>query len=87
MHFEFDPAKSRSNLDKHGIDFERAQALWLDPRRIEIPARTDDEPRFLLIGLLQGKAWSAVFTLRGDAVRIISVRRSRLQEVELYESR
>lgn len=87
MHFEFDPAKGRSNLDKHGIDFERAQALWLDPRRIEIPARTDDEPRFLLIGLLQGKAWSAVFTLRGDAVRIISVRRSRLQEVELYESR
>ena len=38
--FEFDPAKSAANLEKHGIDFEEVQAVWADTRRLEIPART-----------------------------------------------
>jgi uncharacterized DUF497 family protein len=86
MDFEFDPAKSKSNNAKHGIDFDEAQALWLDARLIEAPARTDDEPRFLVVGMIGGQHWSAVCVRRGDRVRLISVRRAREQEIERYES-
>ncbi len=85
MDFEFDERKSQANRQKHGIDFAEAQALWADPRRVEIPARTEDEPRFLVIAMIDGKHWSAVMTYRGDHVRLISVRRSRAEEVEIYE--
>ncbi len=85
MEFEFDPPKSAANQAKHGIDFVAAQALWLDDARLEIPARTEDEPRWLLIGRIDALCWSAVITHRQGRVRIISVRRSRSEEVELYE--
>lgn len=62
-----------------------AQALWLDERRIEIPARTEDEPRFVIIGRIKEKHWSAVITYRGEKVRLVSVRRSRDEEVAIYE--
>lgn len=84
--FEFDERKSATNLAKHGIDFIDAQLLWLDPDMLEIPARTDDEPRFLVIGRINTKHWSAVITYRETRIRIISVRRSRSEEVSLYES-
>jgi uncharacterized DUF497 family protein len=84
--FEFDSAKSESNSLKHGIDFVAAQDLWNDPMLLEIPARTDDEPRYLVIGTIKGKHWSAVITYRGSHVRLISVRRARAEEVALYES-
>ncbi len=83
--FEFDERKSRQNLDKHGIDFLQAQALWEDPYLIEIPARTVDEPRFLVVGRIAGRHWSAITTYRGERIRIISVRRARREEVALYE--
>ncbi|OGT31860.1 MAG: toxin [Gammaproteobacteria bacterium RBG_16_51_14] len=85
MEFEFDAAKSGKNKEKHGIDFHEAQALWDDPDLIEIPARTTGEPRFLVIGNIGGKHWSGVITHRSDTTRIISVRRSRKEEIELYE--
>jgi len=85
MDFEFDPLKSAANKAKHGIDFIDAQALWSDPALLEIPARTTDEPRFLVIGRIHRKHWSAVITYRGQTIRLISVRRSRLEEVQLYE--
>lgn len=85
MAFEFDPRKSAANLAKHGIDFVEAQRLWEDPDLLEIPARTEDEPRWLVIGRIDAKVWSAVVTSRGDAIRLISVRRSRDEEVALYE--
>ena len=85
MEFEFDPKKSDSNKQKHGIDFHEAQALWGGPDLIEIPVQTMDEPRYLVIGTIEGKHWSGVITYRGDKVRIISVRRSRKEEVEIYE--
>ena len=84
--FEFDEAKSASNREKHGIDFVEAQGLWNDPMLLEIPAKTSDEPRYLVIGVLSGKHWSAVITYRNTNIRIISVRRSRTEEVALYES-
>ena len=86
MEFEFDERKSESNHEKQGIDFVQAQALWEDPDRLEVPARTKEEKRFILIGKINQKHWSAVFTLRNDKTRIISVRRSRIQEVVAYES-
>ncbi|MCK9213843.1 MAG: BrnT family toxin [Rhodoferax sp.] len=84
--FEFDVAKSESNRIKHGLDFAEAQSLWNDPMLLEIPAKTEDEPRFLVIGLIDGKHWSAVMTYRGANIRLISVRRARTEEVALYES-
>ena len=82
---EFGRPKSRPNARKHGIDFLQAQDLWRDPYLIEIPAITVDEPRFLLIGRIGSKHWSAVVTYRSENIRIISVRRSRPEEVALYE--
>lgn len=87
MHsFEFDAAKSESNRTKHGMDFVEAQRLWNDPMLLEIPAKTDDELRYLVIGVIDGKHWSAVITYRGANIRLISVRRARTEEVALYES-
>jgi len=85
--FEFDEDKSNLNLIKHGIDFKEAQLLWRDPDLIEIPAKTiSDEVRLLVIGRINRKHWSAIITLRGENIRIISVRRSRKEEVNYYES-
>lgn len=86
MEFEFDSKKSDDNKKKHGIDFNETQAIWNDPDFIEIPVKTSDEPRFLVIGKIAGKHWSGVITYRGEKIRIISVRRSRKEEVEIYES-
>ena len=86
MAFEFDPGKSEENRRKHGIDFLEAQALWEDPDLVEILAKTSDEPRFLVIGRIAGKHWSGIVTYRSDKIRIISVRRSRQEEVGIYES-
>jgi uncharacterized DUF497 family protein len=86
VEFEFDETKSKANAAKHGIDFVAAQALWLDERVIEIPAKTADEPRSLVIGIIGGRHYSAVITHRESRARIISVRRSRAKEVAIYES-
>lgn len=86
MKFEFDEKKSSMNKEKHGLDFFEAQALWDDPDVLEIPAKTTDESRFLLIGRIGEKYWSAVITYRKETIRLISVRRARAEEVALYES-
>ena len=86
MIFEFDERKSQSNKKKHGIDFTEAQELWDDPELLEIPLKSADEPRTLLVGLISGKHWSAIITHRQEHIRIISVRRSRTEERALYES-
>jgi uncharacterized DUF497 family protein len=86
MNFEFDPEKSDANSIKHGIDFVEAQGLWNDADLLEIPAKTTDEPRFLVIGKIGEKHWTGIITYRSDNIRIISVRRARNEEIELYES-
>jgi uncharacterized DUF497 family protein len=86
MGFEYDPDKSAENKRKHGIDFELAQRLWADAGLVQIPARTTDEPRWLLIGRIEERHWSAIITRRGENIRLFSVRRSRDEEVALYES-
>jgi uncharacterized DUF497 family protein len=86
MVFEYDQEKSARNKQKHGIDFDEAKALWDDPEFVEIPAKVTDEPRALVIGRIGDKHWLAVVTQRNDNIRLISVRRSRKEEVEIYES-
>ncbi|MCD4814683.1 BrnT family toxin [bacterium] len=86
MLFEYDPEKSAVNKRKHGIDFEQAKAIWQDGHYLEIPADTEDEARYLVIGKIDDKWWSAVITYRSGSIRIISVRRSRKVEVGYYES-
>ena len=86
MKFEYDPAKSAINQSKHGINFEQAQQLWLDQFRVEIQAKSMIEPRFMIIGKIEDRYWSAIVTYRQQITRIISVRRSRKGEIELYES-
>lgn len=86
MEFEFDEVRSRANKSKHGIDFIEARALWRDGLLVEIPARTEDEPRFVVVGMISEKHWSAVVAYRGERVRLISVRRARVEEVAIYES-
>lgn len=86
MGFEYDRAKSVENKRKHGIDFEAAQALWGDDALVEIPAKVVDEPRWLVIGRIDGKHWSAVIARRAENIRLVSVRRSRDEEVAIYES-
>lgn len=86
MEFEYDPAKSAANLAKHGIDFVAAQSLWQDERLLQAAATTKDEARFFAIGRIGEKHWTAICTQRGEAVRIISVRRARKEEIGYYES-
>ncbi|NLT23219.1 MAG: BrnT family toxin [Syntrophorhabdus sp.] len=86
MEFEFDRRKSLRNREKHGIDFVEAQLVWEDPDRIEVPARTEDEARYLVVGMIEDKHWSVVITYRGAKTRVISARRARKEEKQLYES-
>jgi len=87
MVFEWDKEKSESNLKKHGIDFETARKIWLDENRIEIEAPYPIEKRWIVIGAIEKKVWTAVFTIRDDAIRIISVRRSRTKEKNIYDTK
>ena len=83
--FEFDKTKSKTNKDKHGIDFVEAQAIWLDDNRLSVAATERDETRFIMIGVIAEKHWSAICTMRNESIRIISVRRSRKEEKDAYE--
>jgi len=86
MEFEFDPNKSEANRQKHRIDFVEAQVLWHDVNALEIPARTEDEPRSIVIGKIKNALWAAIVTQREGRTRIISVRHARDEERDLYES-
>jgi hypothetical protein len=84
MEFGYDPTKSQINKEKHGVDFDEAQALWLDEDRVEFPARSDTEERRALIAKKDEKLWVAFYTIRESAIRIISVRRARENEEKTY---
>lgn len=87
MTFEWDNEKSCSNQAKHGIDFDVAKALWDDSNRVEIQSSYPIESRSILIAKLDKKLWTAIFTRRRSAMRIISVRRARKQEANLYDQK
>lgn len=87
MDFGYDPKKSHTNEQKHGIAFDRARLLWLDEKRLVVPARSTTESREAIIAELEGVLWTAIYTLRGTTIRIISVRRSRNEERQNYHNR
>ncbi|MDR1151565.1 MAG: BrnT family toxin [Bifidobacteriaceae bacterium] len=87
LEFEWDPAKSASNKTKHGVDFEEAQAIWRDPDRAVVQSSWSAELRFMTTGLLHGRMFTAITTMRGDAIRIISVRRARRVEAARHGKR
>jgi len=87
MIFEYDENKSAINKSKHNIDFQEAQELWKDPYSFELPsAQSEDEDRFLVLGRIHSKNYTAIITYRNENIRIISVRKSRQKEIKLYES-
>ena len=86
MEFEYDPVKSAVNLDKHGIDFETAQRLWDDECLVQLLSNKIGEKRFLAIGNVENKMWTAVCTYRNGKIRVISVRRARKKEIDYYDS-
>ena len=83
MKFEFDPNKSIINESKHGLSLEEAKKLWYVPN-IQIQAKTVDELRFMIIGKINEKFYSCIYTKRGEIIRLISARRSRKTEEEIY---
>ena len=83
MPFEFDQAKSEANVRKHGISLEDASRIW-DGAHLEIAARTIDEPRFMAIGPVGGELYACIYTMREESVRLISCRRARAKEGQLY---
>ncbi|CAA6822972.1 MAG: Unknown protein [uncultured Sulfurovum sp.] len=86
MKFEYDENKSQSNKEKHGIDFIDAQNLWQDENALVIQANIiDDEIRYALISIFKNKCYTAIFMLRDEIYRIISVRRCRKNEERNYE--
>ena len=87
MKYEWNEHKNRANSAKHGIDFETATNLWSNGDRVEIQTTFSDENRRIMIGRIEKKLWAAIFTKRGNAIRIISVRRARKKETELYENK
>lgn len=87
MIFEYDENKNLINKSKHGIDFEQVKELWNDPFSFELPSsQSEDEDRFLVLGQINSKNYTAIITYREINIRIISVRRSRQKEIILYES-
>ena len=87
MEFEYDPVKSKINVEKHGINFDHAKLLWLDEKRIVVPARSITEPREAIIAQHDDTLWAAIYMMRGDSIRLISVRKSRNKEREGYNNR
>ena len=86
--FEWDPAKARENRKKHGIDFERACEVFLDPfLRVMDAGNAPGEARQAVIGMTV--AWSllwVVFVERGESIRIISAREATAAERKDYEA-
>ena len=83
MEFEHNPEKSIANRHKHGISLEKAQELWFGPF-VQGPARKMNEERWMIIGKLEGKLYTCIFTMRDETIRLISARRSRENEEAAY---
>ena len=85
MQFEYDERKSESNLEKHGIDFSEAQELWADRSMVVAELECSDERRWAALARYAGSVWVAIYAIRGESIRIISVRRATMREVSEYD--
>ena len=84
MRFVYDPTKSESNRDKHGVDFAFADRMWRDEAMTAVSAAHPVEQRFAATAQVEGKFWTAIYTPRGETIRIISIRRARKKEIAEY---
>jgi uncharacterized protein len=86
MKFQFDPAKAKSNLKKHNVSFADAEGVFYDPLAIHQEDEYAKEERWVAIGLSSaGEILVAIYTFRGDSIRLISARRATRREVQAYE--
>jgi uncharacterized protein len=87
--FEWDENKSKSNLQKHGVDFVQARLVFEDENRIEtVDDRVDyGETRYKVVGKAIDLILSVIFTIRGFAIRIISARAASKKEREEYNKK
>lgn len=87
--FEWSEVKSFQNLEKHGVDFEAAIQIWTHDRlEIDNIARTKDgEERSATIGIINKRIYVAIWTKRNNRIRIISVRKARHGEKEIYQNK
>ncbi len=89
MEFEWDPLKAASNVKKHHVGFEEALTAFMDPFALSIhdPIHSEAENRFILVGLIIRQRYVAIaYTMRGETVRIISVRLATQKERRDYEA-
>ncbi len=87
MKFEYDENKSKINKEKYGIGFVEAQNLWQNESALVLPANiVDEEIQYALISTYKNKCFVAIYTIREDVNRIISVRRCRKNEERNYEN-
>ena len=85
MEFEWDPAKEQDNIAKHGIDFETAARVFLDPYLMEREDRDSiSEGRFVALGMVAERLLVVTYTLRGDIIRLISARGAQAHESRRY---
>ena len=84
MHYEWDERKRLSNLEKHGLDFFDVDIVF-EATHVELPSSHTNETRYLAIGTLEGRFVTIVYTVRGEVIRIISFRRARHEEREVYQ--
>lgn len=88
MDIEFDPDKDLANRRKHGVSLSAAAELDFDAVLVIADQRRDyGEDRFQAIGPLQGRLHVLAFTMRGDTLRAISLRKANTREVRRYGER
>jgi len=92
IQFDWDERKSKSNQKKHRVSFEEAETVFLDPyaRLIEDPDHSDNEDRFVMLGLSEGLRTLVVchcYRQNDAVIRIISARKATREETEIYEER
>ena len=89
MEFEWDPEKAAANVKKHGVEFAEAMTIFGDALELTIrdPDHSEDERRFLSIGLSAGGRLLVVaYTERAGRTRIINAREASSKERMNYES-
>jgi len=87
MDVEYDPKKAQTNWQKHGVSFAEAEFVFYDPLAIhDIDPDASEEERFIALGMSNSRLLLViVYTIRGDAFRLISARRATRQEAKAYE--